>query len=78
MYHILQGCDTHHEKFVQIAGKNGNEFQPFQERDQVVGGLLQHPAVEPKPAQLPVLGVTVIIYDAFKIFWHKYPSLTPY
>ena len=49
-----------HEELVQVPGEDGDEFQPLQQGHRLVPRLLQHPAVEPEPAQLPALGVGVI------------------
>ena len=51
-----------HEEFVQVAGKDGDELQPLQQGHGLVPGLLQHPAVEPEPAQLPALGAGVLVF----------------
>ncbi|MPN07433.1 hypothetical protein SDC9_154703 [bioreactor metagenome] len=45
-----------HKKLVQILGEDRKEFQPFQEGDLLLHGLVQHPVVEAEPGELPVLG----------------------
>ena len=40
---------------VQVAGGNGNELEPFQQRRARVDSLVEHPPVEIEPAQLPVV-----------------------
>ena len=60
-----------HEKLIQIAGENGDKFQPFQGGNGLIRPLLQDPAVEAEPAELPVLGIGIIGYDALRIFWHR-------
>ena len=55
-----------HEEFVQIAGEDGDEFQPFQQRHTLVPRLLQDPPVEAEPAQLAVLGVCVFFLFPFR------------
>ena len=72
---VKQTAHPHHKEFVQIAGENGDEFQPLQGRDSRVGCLLQHAPVKAQPAQLPILGISVSL---LRIFWHRYPSRTPY
>ena len=56
---VEQVSHPDHEKFVQVAGKDGDELQPLQQGHRLVPRLLQHPAVEPEPAQLPTLGVGI-------------------
>ena len=43
-----------HEELVQVAGEDGQEPDPLQQRDALVLGQLQHPLVEPEPAFLAV------------------------
>ena len=51
---VLQAGDAHHEEFVEVVGRNGQEPQPLQHRMVLVLGLLQHPAVEVQPGEFPV------------------------
>ena len=39
-----------HEKFIEITGKNGQEFDTLQQRITLITGLFQDPAVEFQPA----------------------------
>ena len=53
---VVEAAHPDHEELVQVAGEDGHELQPLQQRHRFVGGLFQHPLVEPQPGQLPVLG----------------------
>ncbi|MPM31515.1 hypothetical protein SDC9_78070 [bioreactor metagenome] len=50
---LAQSGHANHEELVEIAAEDGDEFQPFQHRDFIAGGFVQHPGVEIKPAQFP-------------------------
>ena len=52
-----QRAHPHHEEFVQIAGADGDELAPLQQRIVGVRRFLQHPAVKIQPAQFPVPNV---------------------
>ena len=52
--HILQGCNTHHEEFIQIGGRNGQEIQPLHQRVLFAPCLCQTSSVKLEPGQLPV------------------------
>ena len=54
-----QRAHPHHEKLVQIAGADGDELAPLQQRIVGVRRFLQHPAVEVQPAQFPVPNVAL-------------------
>ena len=41
-----------HEELVQVAGEDGHEPDPLQQRHVLVLGQFQHPLVEPEPASL--------------------------
>ena len=43
-----------HEELIQVAGEDRQEPDPFQQREGLVLGELQHPLVEPQPAFLAV------------------------
>ena len=47
---VHQAAHPDHEKLVQVAGKDGDEFQPFQHRHRLVGALFQHTPVKAQPA----------------------------
>ena len=64
-----------HEELIQIAGKNGDEFQPLQQGHRIVPRLLQHPPVEAQPAQLPFLGAAVSSRRLIRTHCHS--LLTP-
>ena len=55
--HVSERAHPDHIELVQVPGKNGGEFQPLEQGDLLVGGLVQHPLIEPQPGQLPVLGI---------------------
>ena len=58
--HVVDGANPDHEELVQVAGENSGKFQPFEERDALVLGLLQHPLVETQPGQFPLLGIACV------------------
>jgi hypothetical protein len=66
-----------HEKFVQVAGKDGNEFQPLQQRHGAVPRLLQHAAVKAEPAELTILGIGIGGVLFFLILRHNGSSHPP-
>ena len=47
---IKQTAHTHHEKFIQIVGKNRNKLEPLQGRHRGIGRFLQHALVKAQPA----------------------------
>ena len=49
-----QARDTHHEKFVQIAGRDGQEPQALKQRMGRIAGFFQHPAVEFQPGKFAI------------------------
>ena len=49
-----QTRDADHEELVQVAAVDRQELDPLEQRVPRVARLLQHPAVEPQPAQLAV------------------------
>ena len=60
---LLDAGHPHHEKFVQIGGRDSQEFASLQRRILLFVGLLQHPRVEVQPAEL-----SVDIRDARSLF----------
>ena len=54
VHHIFQGSHAHHVKFVQVGGRDAEEFQPLKQRQRLIPGLAEHPVVEFQPAQFPV------------------------
>ena len=50
----LQARHAHHEEFVEIVGRDREKAHPLQQRMGLVGGLLEHPAIEMQPRQLAV------------------------
>ena len=56
----LEAGDPHHEELVEVAGEDGEELGPLEQRQVGVLGQLEHPLVEGEPGQLaveePVLG----------------------
>ena len=61
LHEVEQAARADHEKFVQVARKDGDEFQPFEQRHRLVHRLAQDAVVEPQPGQLPVLCITLPI-----------------
>ena len=49
-----QSGDAHHVELVEIAGEDGEELGPLQQRHPLVVGQGQDPGVEVEPGQLPV------------------------
>ena len=51
---------AHHEELVQVAGEDGCEPDPFQQRHRRILGQFEHPLVEPEPTllalEIPLLG----------------------
>ena len=50
----LQAGDAHHEKFVEVVGRDRQEAHPLQERMVAIGRFLQDAAVEVQPGQFAV------------------------
>jgi len=50
----LEAGGAHHEEFVEVVGRNGQEAHPLQQRMMLVAGLFQDPAVEVQPGQFAV------------------------
>src|SRR5262249_14309191 len=50
----FEAGDAHHVELVEIARRDRQEAQPFQERMALVVGLRQHPLVEGKPRELAI------------------------
>ncbi len=50
----LEPGDAHHEELVQVAGEDGQEAGPFEQRQRRVLGEGEHPLVELQPADLAV------------------------
>ena len=48
----IRPADPDHEELVQVAGEDGHEPDPLQQRHVLVLGQFQHPLVEPEPASL--------------------------
>ena len=46
---LEQGADAHHEEFLQVAPKDGDEVQTLQKRDRLVGTLFEYALVEVEP-----------------------------
>ena len=59
LVHVVKTANAHHEKFVQIAGKDGGELEPLEERDALVPGLVHDPLVKTQPGELPLLGINM-------------------
>ena len=65
---IEETAYPHHEEFIEVAGKDRDEFQSLQRGNVWVGRFFQHAPIKAQPAQFPVLGVSVLF---FSILWHK-------
>src|SRR5580765_2905492 len=50
----LEPGDADHEELVQVRAEDGKELDALEQRDRRVLGLLEDPAVELEPGQLPV------------------------
>jgi hypothetical protein len=46
--------NAHHEEFVEVIGRNRQEFEPLQQRLAAVGRFLEHTAVEVQPRQFAI------------------------
>ena len=54
-FHLrLQGCHTHHEKFVEVVAEDGAEFRLIQQRSALIKCLSEDSLVEGDPAQFAV------------------------
>ena len=62
---VKKAAHPNHEEFVQIAGEDGDKFQPLQGRNRGVRCLLQDPLIKTEPAQFSVLGVVVALLNIF-------------
>ena len=62
---VKKAAHPNHEKLVQIAGEDGDEFQPLQGWNRGVCRLLQDPPIKTEPAQFSVLGVVVALLSIF-------------
>ena len=51
---VGQARHPDHEELVEVAGEDGEELHPLQQRQLAVRGQGQHPTVEVEPGQLPV------------------------
>lgn len=65
---IKEASHPDHKELVQVAGEDGNEFQPFQQGDGFVSGLQQHPLVEAQPGELTVLHKGRVIHGVLLRF----------
>ena len=50
----LQARDADHEKFVEVAARDRQEAQPFEQRMRGIARLLHHAAVKRQPAEFAV------------------------
>src|SRR3546814_2252857 len=50
----LEARDADHEEFVEIAARDRQETQPFEQRMRRIERLFHHPAVEGEPTQLAI------------------------
>jgi hypothetical protein len=51
---LLQAAYPHHEELIEVRAEDCQKLQPLEQWHLGVLGLLQHPAIELEPAQLPV------------------------
>ena len=51
----------HFKKFVQIAGRDGQELQPFEQRIAFIAGFFQHTAVEREPGNVAIEKILGIV-----------------
>ena len=54
---VQQASHANHEKLIQIAGENGDKFEPLQQGNLLIQGLQKHTFIESEPGELPVLGI---------------------
>ena len=55
MHHVKKAAHTDHEKFIQIAGEDGDKLQSFQQRQGFIHGFTEDTVVEPQPGKFTVL-----------------------
>ena len=51
---LLESADSLHEELVDVRAYDGDELHPFEQRDSIVFGLVEHAEVEIQPGQFPV------------------------
>ena len=68
---VVQAPDTDHKKFIQIAGKNRNEFQFFKCRYIFFSCLFQYSFIEAKPGKLSILCIDRIFHFPITTFLYK-------
>ena len=61
---VEEAADADHEELVEVAGKDGGELEPLEQRDRLVHRLGEHPVVEGEPGELAVLRVRMISHGA--------------
>ena len=54
LYLLQQARDSHFDKFVQIAGGDGEELDSLQQRVAFVQRFFEHPAVESQPGLVAI------------------------
>ena len=55
--HVIEAAHPDHKEFVQVAGEDGDKFQPLGQGIGGIAGLFQHPLIEREPGELAVLHV---------------------
>ena len=62
VFNLLQyGGDADFKEFIEIAGRNGQKFQAFQQRIAFVARFLEHTAIEGEPRNISVEKVFGIV-----------------
>ena len=54
---VGERAHAHHEEFLEVAPKNGDEVQAFQKRHRRVGALIKYALVEIEPGELAILHI---------------------
>ena len=54
---VGQAAHAHHEELLEVGPEDADEVQPLEQRDGLVGALVEHALVEREPRQLAVLHV---------------------
>ena len=52
---VGEAAHAHHEELLQVAPENGDEIQALQQRNRLIGALVEHAFVEGEPRKLAVL-----------------------
>ena len=57
--HVAQAAHADHEKFIQIAGEDGEELAPLEQRNRVILRFGEHAGIELQPREFAVLRIAL-------------------